>query len=136
MKIMAIDPGTKKIGYIILDGKTVISKGIILYRDFKYELNTLLMFYSPDLCIIEKGGVPQAESKIKRLLSSKKVKYIEYESAIIREDLGLFDIGIDNQNKRKIIRKFLGIKEYNRDVMDATLLIVYHYEIMRKEDKK
>ncbi|MDF2534855.1 MAG: hypothetical protein K0R18_1014 [Bacillales bacterium] len=132
MKILALDPGTKKIGYIVMDGSEVIAKGIILYKDFKYELNTILMFFTIDLCIIEKGGVPQVESKIKRMLSSKSVKYIEYESAKIREDLGLFEIGIDNQNKRSIIKKSLGFKEYNRDVMDAALLIVYYYEQQKK----
>jgi thermostable 8-oxoguanine DNA glycosylase len=133
MKILAIDPGTKKVGYVLVDGREVIQKGVVPYKNFKTELNTLTMFFNIDLCILEKGGVPQAESKIKRLLGAKNMKYIEYVSADVREELGLFDLGIDNQNKRWIVRKNLGVKEYNRDIMDAALLIVHHYQLMEKK---
>lgn len=133
MKILAIDPGTKKVGYVLVDGVNVIEKGVVPYKNFKSELNMLTTFNVIDLCIIEKGGVPHCESKIKRLLSTKNMNYIEYVSADVREELGLFDVGINNQNKRWIIRKNLGIKEYNRDIMDAALLIIHHYKITNKK---
>lgn len=132
MRIIAIDPGTKKVGYLVMDGKKLLNKGIIPYKNFKHELITLMMLFKFELCILEKGGVTRSESKIKRILNSKNIKYIEYESAKVREELGLFDMGIDNQNKRYLIKKYLGFKEYNRDIMDAALLIIYHYKTNKK----
>lgn len=129
MRIIAIDPGSKKIGYLIIDGKEVIDKGLIPYKDFKYEFNSILMIFKPEFCILEKGGIPNFESKIKRVIGNKRIPYIEYESSTVREKLGLYDVGINNQNKHHIIKKLLGFKEYNRDIMDATLLVAYHYKL-------
>lgn len=128
MRIAAIDPGTKQVGYIIMEEKIVISKGVLSYKRIKKELGSLLRIYNPDLCVVEKGGVAEAESMIKRILYSKQYDYIEYDSVIVRETLGLFDAGIDNHNKRYVIRKHLGVKEYNNHIVDAALLLVYHYK--------
>lgn len=131
MKIAAIDPGSKQVGYIIMDEKDVVAKGVLSYKRIKKELGSMLRIYNPDLCIVEKGGVGEAESMIKRILHSKNFNYIEYDSVKVRECLGLFEVGIDNQNKRYTVKKHLGIKEYNNHIVDASLLIIYHNKITK-----
>lgn len=133
-KILALDPGSKKVGFVIIEDKTVIEKGVILYKDIKSELLSLLSIFQPTLCIVEKGGVPHAESLIKRILHNRNQKVIQYDSVIVREELGLFDLGIDNYNKKYILRKMLGFREYNNHIIDAALLICYHYKIKNKKE--
>lgn len=128
-RILAIDPGSKKVGFVIFEGKKVIEKGVFYYKDSKTSLISLIDIFSPDLCIVEKGGVPHAESLIKRILHRKGQKVIQYESAVVREQLGLFKIGIDNQSKKYILKKLLNFKEYNNHIIDAALLVAYHYQI-------
>lgn len=133
-RILAIDPGSKKIGYIIMEGFEVIEKGIILYKDAKSDIISLLSIFNPTICLVEKGGVPHAESLIKRTLNSRSQTVIQYDSVEVREAFDLFDIGIDNQTKKYVIKKRLGLREFNNHIIDAALLICYHYKI--KNSKK
>lgn len=128
-RILAIDPGSKKVGFIIMEGNNVIEKGVITYKDIKSDIISLLSIFNPTFCIIEKGGVPHAESLIKRILNNKKQKVIQYDSVEVREELGLFDMGVDNQNKKYVLKKQLGLREYNNHIIDAALLICHHYKI-------
>lgn len=128
-KILAIDPGSKKIGFIIMEGMEVIEKGVIMYKDVKRDLLSILSLFNPTLCLVEKGGVPHAESLVKRILNNKNQKVIQYDSVEVREQLGLFDVGIDNQTKKYVLKKQLGLKEYNTHIIDSALLICHHYKI-------
>lgn len=128
-RILAIDPGSKKVGFIIMEGMEVIEKGVIMYKDVKRDLLSILSLFSPSLCLVEKGGVPHAESLVKRILNNRNQKVIQYDSVEVREELGLFDVGIDNQTKKYVLKKQLGLKEYNTHVIDSALLICYHYKI-------
>lgn len=132
-RILAIDPGSKKIGFIIMEDKLVIEKGIILYKDTKRDLISILDIFKPNICIVEKGGVPHAESLIKRILNKRKQNVIQYDSVEVREELDLFDLGINNQNKKYILKKTLGLREYNNHIIDSALLISYHYKIKNKK---
>lgn len=128
-RILALDPGSKKVGFIIYDGKNLIEKGVIDYKDVKRDLISLISVFRPDICLVEKGGVPHAESLIKRILNNRKQKVVVYDSVDVREEFNLFDLGINNSNKKYILRKTLGLREYNTHIIDAALLIAYHYKI-------
>lgn len=128
-RILALDPGSKKVGFIIYDGKEFVEKGVIDYKDVKRDLIAVLSAFRPDLCIVEKGGVPHAESLIKRILNKRKQRVIQYDSVDVREEFNLFDLGINNPNKKYILKRTLGLREYNNHIIDAALLISYHYKI-------
>lgn len=130
-KILAIDPGSKNIGFIIMEGFEVITKGVIVYKDLKSDLLSILSIFNPNLCIIEKGGVPHVESLIKRILNKRQQNVIHYDSVEVRELFNLFDIGIDNYTKKQIIKKELGLRENNNHIVDAALLICFHYKIQK-----